>query len=133
MDKIRLLILEDMSFDVAIMQKVLHRAGMDFEATIAMNKAEFLFAIQNGSFDVILSDNLLPEFDATQALQLMRELSIDTPVILVTGTAPEDFAVNMMKAGACDYILKDRLQRLPSAITNAIEKYALEAEKKKIP
>ena len=61
----------------------------------------------------------------------MREHNIETPVILVTGTAPEDFAINMMKAGATDYILKDRLQRLPTAIANAIEKHRLEQEKKK--
>ena len=131
MEKINLLILEDMSFDVAIMQKVMQRSGMDFEPTITTNKKEFIDAILRQKFDVILSDNSLPDFDATQAIKVMREHNIETPVILVTGTAPEDFAINMMKAGATDYILKDRLQRLPTAIANAIEKHRLEQEKKK--
>jgi PAS domain S-box-containing protein len=131
MDTIRILLLEDAEFDAALIQRVLQRADMDFTATVAVNKEEYLHALQHDSFDVILADNSVPQFNALDAIEATREYKIDIPVILVTGTVTEDLAVKMIKAGTSDYILKDRLQRLPNAVLNAIEKHGLEIEKRK--
>ncbi len=129
--KLKILILEDNENDAALIQRVLERAEMDFEAIVVNDQSSFLSAIQNNVFDIILSDNYLPQFDATAAIQMIREHKIDTPLILVTGTVSEGFAVSMIKTGACDYILKDRLQRLPSAILSAVERHILKTKQKK--
>jgi len=131
MKKISLLLLEDEEMDVFLIKKVLERSGIAFNMTIAGNKEEFIKALSENTFDAILADHSLPQFSAIEALQLTKEKKINKPFILVTGTVSEDFAVRAMKDGAWDYILKDRLQRLPTAINGAMEKYLLETERKK--
>ena len=128
--KLKLLILEDNETDALLIQRVLLRSGLNFEAIVANDECSFLEAIQQNTFDVILSDNYLPQFDATGAIALMRENKINTPLILVTGTVSENFALSMIKTGACDYILKDRLQRLPSAVLGAVERHVLKTRQK---
>ncbi len=126
MKKLSILFLEDELMDAALIKKVLERSGMNFDATIVSNKTDYLHAIKASSFDAILADNSVPQFDANEAMQLTRENNVRTPFILVTGTVSEEFAVAIMKAGATDYILKDRLQRLPGAVMSAISKHSLE-------
>jgi len=128
--QLKLLLLEDQEPDAAILLRVLSRSGMKCDHVRAANREEFINALQRDTFNVILADNHLPQFNATGALEILREMKITTPLILVTGTASEEFAVNMMKAGIADYILKDRLQRLPTAIISAINKHALEEKDK---
>ena len=130
MKKLNLLFLEDEEMDVFLIRKVLERSGLDFDLVATTNKIEFLEQIAIGNFDVILADHSLPQFSAMDALQVVKQKNISKPFILVTGTVSEDFAVNAMKDGAWDYILKDRLQRLPAAIVSAMEKYYLEEERK---
>jgi len=131
MQKLKLLLLEDDDMDADLIRIILERSGIGFEITIVSDKKEFLLALNNSQFDIILADNSLPQFNAVNALQLVRELNLHIPFILVTGTVSEDYAVNVMKEGASDYILKDRLQRLPSAIKSAISKHALELQQQK--
>ncbi len=128
--QLKLLLLEDQEPDAAILLRVLSRSGMKCDHVRAANRDEFISALQKDTFNVILADNHLPQFNATGALEILREMNITTPLILVTGTASEEFAVNMMKAGIADYILKDRLQRLPTAIIGALSKHALEEKHK---
>jgi PAS domain S-box-containing protein len=78
---------------------------------------------------VIISDHSLPAFDSQEALKIVQEMNVTVPFILVTATVSEEYAVNVMKQGAWDYILKDRLQRLPAAISSALDKYNLEKER----
>src|ERR1035438_2283067 len=80
--------------------------------------------------DIILSDHSLPSFNSFMALDILKEKKLDIPFILVTATVSEEFAVDIMRYGATDYILKDRMQRLPSALINSIEKHLLEKERK---
>jgi len=79
--------------------------------------------------DIILSDHSLPSFNSIMALKTMKDAKINAPFILITSTVSEEFAVEMMKAGAYDYILKDRLQRLPQSVLKAMEKFQLEADR----
>jgi PAS domain S-box-containing protein len=131
MGKLSLLLLEDMATDVDLIKTVLKRSGMDFHSVVAHNKDSFVKAIQENTFDAILADNALPQFSAIEALQIVNERNIIVPFILVTGAISEEFAVQMMKEGACDYILKDRLQRLPNAVLSSIQKFRLDADRKK--
>ncbi|MCD6013193.1 MAG: hypothetical protein K0Q79_3055 [Flavipsychrobacter sp.] len=131
MKKIHLLLLEDMATDADLIKIVLKRSGLDFQAVVAQNKDEFLNAIGREDFDAILADNSLPQFNAVDALEILKTKKIEIPIILVTGSTSEEFAVKMIKDGVSDYILKDRLQRLPNALISALDKSKLEKEKKK--
>ena len=131
MEKLQLLLLEDMITDAELVIRTLERSGMDFNAILAHNKAGFINAIKENTFDAILADNTLPQFSAIDALRINNDSSIDIPFILVTGSISEEYAVEIMKEGACDYVLKDRLQRLPNAVLGAVHKFRLEKERKK--
>lgn len=119
---LKILILEDSATDTELIQRLLKKEKMNCEFCLAMNKSSFLKALEEFSPDVILSDNSLPQFNATEALNIARQQLLNIPFILVTGTVSDEFAANIIKAGADDYILKDRLQRLPTAIEAALQK-----------
>src|SRR5258706_2708280 len=105
---------------------------MDCSFTLATDEATYVHAIDTISPDVILSDNSLPEFSATQALEIMNQRSLYIPFILVTGTVSEEFAANIIKLGADDYILKDRMAKLPATIISALKQRRSEKEKLEI-
>ena len=86
MEKLNLLILEDNRDDVALIRKALERSGLDFEANVASNEDGFLSAINCGTYDVILTDNSLPQFNATHALRIIKQQQIDVPCIIVSGS-----------------------------------------------
>ncbi len=129
---LKILLLEDNPSDAQIVQRKLEKNGLIFESLLAMNRAEYILAIDEFQPDVIISDNTLPDISATQALEIYHQRLLSIPFILVTGTISEEFAVGIIKLGADDYILKDRLKRLPTAIEAALEKRNAEAEKKRI-
>ncbi len=119
---LKILILEDSSTDAELIQRLLDKEKMNAEFHVAMDKKSFLKALKEFFPDVILSDNSLPQFNATEALRITRQRYIHIPFILVTGTVSEEYAADIIKAGADDYILKDRMARLPAAIEAAIKK-----------
>src|SRR5690606_28256117 len=81
-------------------------------------------------YDVILSDHALPQFNSSEALKICKRVGIQTPFILVIGAVSEEFAVECLRQGANDYILKSNLTRLPTAIVNSIRQSKLEQERK---
>src|SRR6185295_5283527 len=89
-------------------------------------RGAFLTELSKARPYIVLSDFTLPEFDALEALHLLRKLKLDVPFILVTGTRSEEVAVECIREGADDYILKASLKRLPTSITNALQKRAIE-------
>lgn len=119
---LKILMLEDSAEDAEFIQMYLQRGGLRFDVTLVDTKEEFIEAIDKQTFDVILSDHQLPQFNSMLALQIRNSKTMLTPFLLVTGTVSEEYAVSIIKEGANDYILKDRLQRLPTAIMQAIEK-----------
>lgn len=123
------MLLEDDQNDAELIQMYLKRYGINFKLKQVSCKEEFAQAIADDRYDVILSDHQLPQFSSLEALQLCNQKNIQTPFILVTGTVSEEFAVTILREGASDYILKDRLQRLPIAISQAIEKQKINTEK----
>jgi len=126
---LKILLLEDSLEEAELIQRVLLKQKMKCEFHLATDKELFLEALDKFSPDVILSDNSLPQFDATEALKITRNRSLHIPFILVTGTVSEEFAANIIKDGADDFILKDRMARLPSAINAALLKQESEKEK----
>lgn len=119
-EPLKILILEDDPFDAEIIQRLLRKEPWNMELTLVTTRNDYETALGRFHPDLILADNSLPQFDAGEALQFARQQSLYIPFIMVTGTVSEEYAVEMIKAGADDYILKDRLTRLPAAILAAI-------------
>ena len=128
--QLKILILEDSYVDAEIVQRSLGKERLDYRFNLANNKETFLLALTQFEPDVILADNSLPQFDATEALKIVRQQTLHIPFIMVTGTVSEEFAAGIIKSGADDFILKDRLARLPAAIEGALKQQQNEIEKK---
>lgn len=125
---IKLLILEDDPMDAELLQQLLKRSGLKFEAVVADDEEAFHAALERNGYHAVLADNALPQYSSLEALKLIKSTNPDVAFILVTGTVSEEFAVNIIKEGADDYILKTNLTRLPAAINNAIEKKRIRRE-----
>ncbi len=129
-EPMRLLIVEDAPTDAEMAERVIRKAGMAFVSLRVETRDDFIRAIGGFKPDLILSDYNLPHFDGMSALRHAREMAPDVPFIIITGSINEETAVACMKAGADDYILKDRLARLPSAIESALENCRVRAGKR---
>lgn len=128
---IKILHLEDLPSDAELINRVLKKGNLDFEIYVVDTKHEFENLLDSWSPHIILSDHSLPSFDSFGALRVLKEKSLNIPFILITSAMSEEFSVEVMKQGADDYILKDRLYRLPNAILNALEKKRIEEEHQK--
>lgn len=117
MEKLRILINEDMSSDAELLEYEIRKGGFNFIPFRVDSQERFLAALDEFRPDLIISDFNLPSFNGMQALALAREHSPFVPLIIVTGALNEEIAVECMKAGADDYVLKDNLRRLVPAIS----------------
>ncbi len=127
--RLKILHIEDVPSDAELVERTLRKSGIDFEKVTVDKKDEYIEALLNFNPDIILSDHSLPSFNSLEALKIMKDTGVDVPFILITATVSEEFAVNVMKEGASDYVLKDRLQRLPNAVLNALEKFHSDTER----
>jgi len=118
---LRLLLIEDSERDAAHVMLALKRGGLSPEIRRVETRDEMLAALGDGTWDAIVSDYHLPRFSAPDALETLRERGLDIPFIVVSGAIGEDTAVDMMRGGAHDYLLKDRLARLHAAIEREID------------
>lgn len=119
--KIDILLIEDNQSDVYFVERVLDKAELNYKLRTVDKREEYERELTNKKPDVILSDHSLPSFNSLDALRIARKSYQKIPFILVTGTVSEEFAVECMKAGVNDYILKNSLFRLPEAIKRAFE------------
>jgi diguanylate cyclase (GGDEF)-like protein len=126
---LNLLLLEDSPADAELMIEVLRESGFDPTFRRVESKDAYLRELDQPP-DFILSDYSMPQFTARDALRLMKERGLDLPFIIVSGCMGEEMAVECMKAGAADYLLKDRLGRLGHAVTQALERKQLIEEKR---
>ena len=122
--ELRILHLEDVPEDAELVARQLRKAGLPHVVQHAATRDAFVHALEEFHPDVVLADYSLPDFDGLAAVRLARQVDADLPVIAVTGILGDEAAVGMIKAGANDYVLKDRLARLGSAVERAV----LEAE-----
>ncbi|MDR3718512.1 MAG: PAS domain S-box protein [Bryobacteraceae bacterium] len=117
---LRLLQLEDSEIDAALILRSLQRAGYNVDSECVQSAAEMRQALTRGPWDVIISDYRMPSFDAPEALAVLLDTGEDIPFIVVSGTIGEDSAVALMRAGAHDYLMKDRLTRLAAAVEREV-------------
>jgi DNA-binding NarL/FixJ family response regulator len=122
----RILILEDSYIDAAFIKNDLEMSGLRFDLTRAQNRLEFLAALAY-SYDLILCDYYLDHFNAEQALAILRERGIDTPVVLITN-ADEQKVLALVEQGANDFLQKDRLGRLAHSVKREL---ALHSERRR--
>ncbi|HSY19530.1 MAG TPA: PAS domain S-box protein [Candidatus Acidoferrales bacterium] len=126
---INILIAEDSVDDTAFLVDELKTAGFDPTWKRVETEPDFLAELKKGP-DIILSDYSMPQFNGLRAAQLAQESGLDVPLILISGTVGEEIAVEAMKRGATDYLLKDRIGRLGSAVERALEQKRLRVERK---
>jgi diguanylate cyclase (GGDEF)-like protein len=117
---LRVLILEDRPEDAELALHELRRAGYELNWRRVEDEAGFK-ANLDPELDLVLADYHQPQFNAIRALKIMQEMGLDIPFVIVSGAIGEDLAVAAVRLGAMDYVLKDRLARLGTAVKNAIE------------
>lgn len=129
--RIRILHLEDVESDAILIKRELKKSSLVFEYLWVCNQENYRKALIEFSPDIVLSDHSLVSYTSLEALEDLKKSHTKIPFILITGTMSEEFVVKMMKEGIHDYLLKDRLHRLPNSILNAMEKINAEREKEK--
>jgi signal transduction histidine kinase len=118
---LRVLIVEDVPTDAELVERELRSAGIEFVSTRVDNPDSFLEAMDRFAPEIILSDYLLPAFDGESVLSMARGKAPGVPFVFVTGALGEERAVDLLKSGATDFVLKDRLVRLPLCVKRALE------------
>ncbi len=122
---LRLLIVEDNPSDAKLLERELQRGGLVFDSTRIETEQQFVVALETEP-DIVLCDWNLPQFNSLTAIAMLQERWPNTPFILVSGSIGEEAAANIMKLGASDYLLKDRLGRLVPAVEQALAKRAIQ-------
>jgi two-component system, cell cycle sensor histidine kinase and response regulator CckA len=118
---LRVLILEDDRQDAELCIQELDKAGFQPQVDVVDTEQAFVARLQSQVYDIILADHQIPAWSGVEALRLLERSGEDVPFIFVAGTLGEEAAVDLVKEGATDYVRKDRLARLPSAVQRALE------------
>jgi len=113
---LRVLIIEDSKDDALLLVRMLKNKGYEVDFELVETNSTLRTALQNNAWDIILTDHNMPHFSSTEALLVIQEVVPDIPAIIVSGDIGEEHAVNAMRAGASDYVMKDNLKRLIPAI-----------------
>ncbi len=119
-DPIRLLLVEDDEDDAFFLIRELRRSGMDLEYEQVLTAPAFEQALKSKTWDAIVSDYNLPSFSAPKALEILKKTGLDVPFVVVSGAIGEETAVDLMRAGAHDYFVKGKLNRLAEALRREI-------------
>jgi len=128
---LRVLCLEDSTQDAELTKEMLSDAGYELQFDVIEKEKEYVTCLESGNYDIILSDYSLPGFNGMQALEIAMKICPEIPFISISGTAGEEIAVEMLKKGAVDYIIKDRIKRLPFAVEGALKKKEAKAATRK--
>ena len=126
---LRVLHLEDDVRDTELVQATLEGEGIQSELTRVEREQDFLAALKRGDVDLILADYTLPSFDGLSALRIAQQRAPEVPLIFVSGTLGEDVAIEALKTGATDYVLKTRLARLGPAVSRALREAREKADR----
>ncbi|MCI0392403.1 MAG: response regulator, partial [Acidobacteria bacterium] len=118
--ELRILILEDIAEHAELVERELRQAGIVFTSRRVMAREAFIAALEDFKPSLILADYSLPSFDGMSALATTRELCPDVPFVFVSGAMGEEVAIESLKQGATDYVLKQRLSRLVPAVRRAL-------------
>jgi CheY-like chemotaxis protein len=129
---LRILHLEDVGEDAELVRERLAAEGVVAEIRHVNDRAGYEAALAAGGFDLILADHSLPGFDGKLALRLAVERCPDAPFLFVSGSIGEETAVELLKAGGTDYIIKDRLTRLAPAVRRALKEAEERAARRRV-
>ena len=130
MEPIKILMLEDVDFDAVLTERELKRAKFNFILKRVEEELEFRTELKEFTPDLILADHSLPHFDGVSALQIVKNEYPDIPYIFVSGKIGEEFAVELLKDGATDYVLKTNLPKIGHAVQRALKEYKEKLERK---
>jgi len=130
-EQIKILIFEDNPNDAELIKRELKKGGLQFTAEVAPDKDSFLGLLDKFVPDILLADYSVPGYNGLAAMDEARKRFSTVPVVIVSGTIGEEFAVECLKAGATDYVLKDKLTKLPSVIERALKEAEQLLEKKR--
>jgi PAS domain S-box-containing protein len=128
---LRILHLEDSPEDAELQYEFLKTEGFEVESIRVQNRQEFVSALEQGHFDIILADNSMPGFDGLSALAIAKEKAPSLPFVFVSGTLGEEVAIESLKNGATDYVLKQRLARLAPVVRRALQETEIRNERQK--
>jgi signal transduction histidine kinase/CheY-like chemotaxis protein len=128
---LRILLLEDSTPDAELIQELLEADHFVCEVTRVQTRAEFVAGLENAGVNLILADYKLPSFDGLSALKLALDARADLPFIFVSGSLGEEVAIEAVKIGATDYVVKSRLSRLVPSVQRALREARERAERKK--
>ncbi len=123
--RLRALLVEDNPADVELVLLALRKHGFEVTSDVVQTLEEFTLRIRATAYDVILADSSLPQWKGTEALEILSREHQDVPLIVVTGYLGEEKAVECIKQGVADCVLKDRLARLPFSVARALEERRL--------
>ena len=126
--KLRVLVVEDDRADAELALCALRRGGFDPDGDVAQTAEDFAEHIRKNNYDVVLADYNLPSWNGMETVDVLRREGLDIPVILVSGALGELKAVEFIKQGAADYVLKDHLPRLPESVRHALREKKLRDE-----
>lgn len=118
---VKILILEHEPADIELLQYELKKGGLQYSSTIVQDRENYEKALRDFKPDIVLSDYALPQFDGAAAFYIKKEITPDTPFIIVSGTIGEENAVELIKAGVTDYVLKDKLFTIVTKIDRALK------------
>src|SRR5208282_1484076 len=127
-NEIRVLHVEDNELDAELVAQALRKGGFSFSVVVVQTEAEFERVLRLRSPDVVIADYNLPQWKGMDALDVLRREGLDIPLILVSGALGDVTAVECIKRGATDYVLKDGLARLPEAVRRALQERSLRAQ-----
>src|ERR1044071_2868967 len=129
---IRILLLEDDPLDAELCLRKLESSVLEFSINSVGTSDDFKLEVGTGRYDIVLGDYRLPNWTGLEAVRWLRLSGSTLPFILVTGTLGDELAVECIKEGANDYVLKDKLERLPFAILRAIEESRIRVERDQV-
>jgi len=128
---VRFLLIEDLSSDVELIKRELQNLDFPYELQVVQDESDMRRALEEFRPEIVLSDYMLPQFTGMEALEIVKQFDEDLPFIIVTGSMNELTAVECMKAGAWDYVIKEKLSKLTPAVKSALKKKRLIEEKKR--
>lgn len=128
-DSVKILLVEDLPSDAQLAKYELKKVFDQMEIRLADNEPDFRNALSDFQPDIVISDYQMPAFDGMTALKIVLDKSPNTPVILLTGSMNEDTAVECMKTGAADYVIKEHIKRLGQAVLSALEQKEIRKQK----
>ncbi len=129
---LRILLIEDSEEDAEVIMRLIRKDRSEPEWVRVETETQMKDALSSGLWDIVISDYHLPSFSGPAAIKILNKLGMSLPVIVVSGTVGEDTAIEALKIGATDYVLKHNLKRLPSAMERALQEFRTQREKQEM-